>query len=116
MDTIITDHHPPLHRLPAALAIVNPNLTGSAYPFPSLAGVELALKLVRGLSEWMGLPWDERLLQLGAVGTVTDMTPLVGENLYIVAAGLRSMAADPKPGLTELLPSWAGWPCPGRKG
>ena len=103
IDTIITDHHTPLPRIPAALAIVNPKLAGSAYPFPSLAGVGLAFKLVQGLSQHMGRPWDERLLQLAALGTVTDVTPLVGENRYIVAAGLRSMNADPKPGLKELL-------------
>ena len=43
------------------------------------------------------------MLQLAALGTVTDVTPLVGENRYIVAAGLRSMSTDPKPGLKELL-------------
>lgn len=73
------------------------------YPFPNLAGVGLAFKLVQGLSRHMGRPWDERLLQMAALGTVTDVTPLVGENRYIVAAGLRSMTADPKPGLNDLL-------------
>ena len=103
MDTIITDHHIPLPEVPAALAVVNPKLTGSSYPFPNLAGVGLAFKLVQGLSQHMGRRWDERLLQLAALGTVTDVTPLVGENRYIVAAGLRSMNADPKHGLKELL-------------
>ncbi len=103
IDTIITDHHTPLPEIPAALAIVNPKLAGSVYPFRDLAGVGLAFKLVQGLSNHMGKQWDERLLQLAALGTVTDVTPLVGENRYIVAAGLRSMTADPKPGLKELL-------------
>ena len=103
IDTIITDHHTPLPELPAALAIVNPKLAGSSYPFPNLAGVGLAFKLVQGLSEHLGRRWDESLLQLAALGTVTDVTPLVGENRYIVAAGLRSMNAEPRPGLKELL-------------
>jgi single-stranded-DNA-specific exonuclease len=103
IDIIITDHHTPLPEVPAALAIVNPKLSRSAYPFPNLAGVGLAFKLVQGLSEHMGKPWDERLLQLAAIGTVTDVTPLVGENRYIVAAGLRSMNMDLKHGLKELL-------------
>ncbi|MFH1560637.1 MAG: single-stranded-DNA-specific exonuclease RecJ [Chloroflexota bacterium] len=103
MDTIITDHHTPLLRIPAALAIVNPKLAGSAYPFPDLAGAGLAFKLVQGLSQHMGRPWDERLLQLTALGTVADVTPMVGENRYIVSAGLRSMSANPSPGLKELL-------------
>ncbi|MDP6102147.1 MAG: single-stranded-DNA-specific exonuclease RecJ [Dehalococcoidia bacterium] len=103
MDTIITDHHTPLPEVPAALAIVNPKLAGSFYPFPNLAGVGLAFKLVQGLSQHMGYRWDEGLLQLAALGTVTDVTPLLGENRYIVAAGLRSMNAEPRPGLKELL-------------
>jgi single-stranded-DNA-specific exonuclease len=103
IDTIITDHHTPLPEVPDALAIVNPKLAGSVYPFPNLAGVGLAFKLVQGLSEHLGRRWDESLLQLAAVGTVTDVTPLVGENRYIVAAGLRSMNAEPRPGLKELL-------------
>ncbi|MDE2860622.1 MAG: single-stranded-DNA-specific exonuclease RecJ [Chloroflexota bacterium] len=103
VDTIITDHHSPPPLLPEALAIVNPRLYGSTYPNPGLAGVGLAFKLVQGLCDSLGLRWSEQLLQLAALGTVTDVTPLVGENRYIVAAGLRSMNADPKPGLRELL-------------
>lgn len=103
MDTIITDHHTPLPQLPDACAIVNPKLDGSSYPFPHLAGVGLAFKLVTALYAHMERPWDETLLQLAALGTVTDVTPLVGENRYIVAEGLRSLNANPRPGLLELL-------------
>ena len=103
MDTIITDHHTPLPRVPDACAIVNPKLDGSIYPFPHLAGVGLAFKLVTALYASMDRSWDETLLQLAALGTVTDVTPLVGENRYIVAAGLRSLNTNPRPGLKELL-------------
>ena len=103
MDTIITDHHTPLPRIPDACAIVNPKLDGSIYPFPHLAGVGLAFKLVTALYASMDRSWDETLLQLAALGTVTDVTPLVGENRYIVAAGLRSLNTNPRPGLKELL-------------
>ena len=103
MDTIITDHHTPLPQLPDACAIVNPKLDGSSYPFPHLAGVGLAFKLVTALYAYMERPWDETLLQLAALGTVTDVTPLVGENRYIVAEGLRSLNTNPRPGLMELL-------------
>ena len=103
MDTIITDHHTPPPEIPAALAVVNPRLKRSTYPFTGLAGVGLAFKLVQALCQRLGRQWDERLLQLAALGTVTDVTPLVGENRYIVAAGLSSLSANPKPGLKELL-------------
>lgn len=103
IDTVITDHHTPPPLLPAAVAIVNPRLDGSVYPSPGLAGVGLAFKLVQGLCNSLDVPWDEQLLQLAAIGTVTDVAPLVGENRYIVAAGMRSMTAEPKHGLRELL-------------
>ena len=103
MDTIITDHHVPPAQHPPAWAIVNPKLEESSYPFPHLAGVGLALKLTQGLYNHLGLPWDKRMLQLAALGTITDVVPLIGENRYIVAAGLRSLSTDPRPGLKELL-------------
>ena len=103
IDTIITDHHSPPPLLPSALAIVNPRLDGSIYPNPGLAGVGLAFKLVQGLCDSLGLRWNEQLLQLASLGTVTDVTPLVGENRYIVAAGMQSMNVEPKHGLRELL-------------
>ena len=59
MDTVITDHHTPLPRIPDACAIVNPKLDGSIYPFPHLAGVGLAFKLVTALYASMDRSWDE---------------------------------------------------------
>ena len=103
IDIIITDHHPLTGDLPDALAIVNPNIESSSYPFRELAGVGLALKLIQALSSDFGIAWDERLLQMAALGTITDVTPLVGENRYIVSAGLDSMNKDPLPGILELL-------------
>ncbi|MXY58713.1 MAG: hypothetical protein F4Y41_20410, partial [Gammaproteobacteria bacterium] len=42
VDVVVTDHHLPGDELPAAHAIVNPNLAESAFPSPNLAGVGVA--------------------------------------------------------------------------
>ena len=103
IDTIVTDHHPVVDIIPDALAIINPHLSGSKYPFTGLAGVGLAFKLVQALFEDMNIPWDKRLLQMAALGTITDVTPLIKENRYIVSEGIKSMNEDPITGLKELL-------------
>ena len=103
IDTIVTDHHPVVDIIPDALAIINPNLPDSKYPFTGLAGVGLAFKLVQALFDYMNIPWDKRLLQMAALGTITDVTPLIKENRYIVSEGIKSMNEDPITGLQALL-------------
>ncbi|MGC8765311.1 MAG: single-stranded-DNA-specific exonuclease RecJ [Brevinematia bacterium] len=51
IDIIVTDHHEPREELPKAYAIINPKLKDDFYPFPSLSGSSVALKLVLGIAE-----------------------------------------------------------------
>ena len=46
---IITDHHSPLEQIPDAVAVINPKLKGSKYPYDNLAGVGVAYKLLEAL-------------------------------------------------------------------
>ncbi len=104
MDVIITDHHTPTEELPPALAVINPKIARSHYPFIELAGVGVAYKLLQALL--MGVKKESQLGQvvdLVALGTVADMTPLLGENRYLVSEGLKRMNASPRLGLVELL-------------
>ena len=103
-DMIITDHHIPSAALPQAIAVINPKRRDSRYCFPDLAGVGVAFKLVQALFHQ-----DSRekqlngLLDLVALGTVTDMVPLTGENRYLVRKGLEVLNNTRRIGLHELI-------------
>ena len=101
-DVIITDHHLPQSGLPDAAAIINPKLPGGSYPFHSLCGAGLAFKLIQGLYDFYGKPWDRSLLELAALGTIADLVPMLDENRYLVAQGLAEMAHTGRPGLQAL--------------
>jgi len=103
LDIVITDHHTPTDVIPPANAVVNPKLPESDYPFPELAGVGVALKLLQAL--FNGLGKEDKLNQLTdlvALGTVADMVPLLGENRYLVKEGLKRINAAPRLGIQEL--------------
>ena len=106
-DVIITDHHVPSHSLPPAVACINPHLPEGElplfrYPFADLCGAGIAFKLIQGLYEFHGVPWNPALLELAALGTVADLVPLLDENRYIVAEGIRRLAKTRRPGLIAL--------------
>ncbi len=49
IDTIVVDHHNPPAELPDAVALIDPKLAGSRYPFRDIAGCTVAAKLVWAL-------------------------------------------------------------------
>lgn len=105
LDVIVTDHHRPGLRLPAARAIVNPHRADSEYPFDGLTGVGVAFKLLTALHRRAGRPAGSlnRHLDLVAIGTIADRGPLVGENRTLVRAGLRVLARTRNRGLWALM-------------
>lgn len=94
---VITDHHLPGDNLPAADAIVNPNLKGDTFPSKMLAGVGVmfyVLLAVRAFLRDAGQSFTPeqdltQLLDLVAIGTVADLVPLDHNNRILVEAGLR---------------------------
>jgi single-stranded-DNA-specific exonuclease len=104
IDVIITDHHECKPRLPAAAAVVDPHRCDCPYPFKSLAGVGVALKLAMALAGPAGeTQMLERYADLAAIGTVADVMQVVGENRAIVRLGLDALRGTPRPGLRALL-------------
>ena len=104
LDIIITDHHTPLPEIPPATAVVNPKLPGSAYPFSELAGVGVAFKLLQALLRSLGKEAQlDGLTDLVALGTIADISPLVGENRYLVKEGLKAINNEPRLGISAMV-------------
>jgi single-stranded-DNA-specific exonuclease len=104
LDIIITDHHTPLPEIPPAVAVVNPRLPDSNYPFQELAGVGVALKLLQALFQNLGKEQHlDGLMDLAALGTIADISPLLGENRYLVKEGLRQINNAPRLGISEII-------------
>ncbi|BDH44704.1 ssDNA exonuclease RecJ [Salmonella enterica subsp. enterica serovar Choleraesuis] len=112
---LVTDHHLPGETLPAAEAIVNPNLNDCEFPSKSLAGVGVAFYLMLALrSHLRDSGWFEQkgiqppnlaeLLDLVALGTVADVVPLDANNRILTWQGLsRIRAGRCRPGIKALL-------------
>ncbi len=112
---LVTDHHLPGDTLPAAEAIINPNLRDCEFPSKSLAGVGVAFYLMLALRTFLrDNGWfDERgiappnladLLDLVALGTVADVVPLDANNRILTWQGLsRIRAGKCRPGIKALL-------------
>ncbi|NLM68800.1 MAG: single-stranded-DNA-specific exonuclease RecJ [Firmicutes bacterium] len=102
LDLIITDHHEPKSELPQAAAVINPKRSDSRYPFSELAGVGVAYKLVQALGEYYDRDFSQ-YLDLVALGTVSDLVPLVDENRIFVKFGLKQLELTERLGLAALI-------------
>ncbi len=110
LDLIVTDHHLPeaAMGLPQALAILNPNQPGCAYPCKHLCGAGVAFKLAQALLEAVD-PERARekllpsFLKMLVIATVADAVPLLGENRVIASLGIDGLRRPVNAGLRALL-------------
>ena len=104
MDVVVTDHHECKLPLPNALAVVDPHRPDCRYPFPHLAGVGVALKLVLALGgESREDALFARYCSLAAIGTIADVMLMEDENRAIVYSGLEALAHTDFVGIRTLL-------------
>lgn len=105
--TIVTDHHEPLEIFPNGVAVIDPKIKESKYPFRELAGVGVVFKLIQALSIKLRLDAKEYLkyLDLVCLGTISDIVPLVDENRVITKLGLKLIETHRNLGLRYLLDS-----------
>jgi single-stranded-DNA-specific exonuclease len=106
IDFLITDHHEPqANQLPDAMALLDPKLPDSCYPFRDLAGVGVMFKLLQALfidTEMdPGELYDE--LDLVALGTAADVVPLIDENRVLAKFGIERMRNTANTGLAALI-------------
>lgn len=110
VDFIITDHHQQKTELPKAYAIVNPNQESCTSGLGHLCGTGVAFYLILALRRKMAelkilkSNFDpKKLLDCFAIGTLTDMVPLVKENRTLVQHGLLQLARTQRIGLRQLM-------------
>jgi single-stranded-DNA-specific exonuclease len=105
IDVVVTDHHEPQETLPDALAVVDPKRKDSRYPFPHLAGVGVAYKVIEALArDYREVAYcSEENLDLVAVGTVADIVPLTSENRVLTTFGLERLRETTNAGLRALM-------------
>ena len=103
IDTIVTDHHTILDKFPDAVAIVNTTHPDYNYPFQSLTGVGTAFKVIEALYFKLEIKIPPILFAYAALGTTSDVAPMVGENRYLVSEGLKVMRSLPINGLDALI-------------
>lgn len=111
LEIIITDHHvlPENKKEMPDCLYIDPADKEDNYPWPYLAGVGVAFKLISALLSKASLPSKqkqlimEKSLDLVAVGTVADMVSLLGENRLLVKSGLKILNQNKRFGLNELI-------------
>ncbi len=116
IDTIITDHHSAPDILPQAYAILNPKAPNALSEtlnvediasLCSLSGAGVAYKLSCALAkEFKEVAHiNDELLCLAAVGTISDVVPLLGENRTLVALGLEQINQKKHKGIAAVFES-----------
>ena len=105
IDFIVCDHHVPDEELPCAVAILNPKLEGSTYPYPHLSGCGVGFKFMQAFAMDNGIPADQLypLLDLVAVSIASDLVPIMGENRILAYHGIKQLNHSPSTGLKAII-------------
>ncbi len=108
---IITDHHDIPSQLPDALAVINPKRDDCQSSLEKLSGVGLAFYLAlalrkhlrdQGFFQKRKEPNLKKSCDLVALGTVSDMVPLVNENRILTCTGIEILRSAHRPGIKAL--------------
>lgn len=100
IDVVIIDHHVPMDGWAKPHAMVNPHETRA--PGMELCTAGLAFRTAQGLGIARGEAWWSQWLDLAALGTLADCSPLTGESRILVVEGIGRIVASKRPGLVRL--------------
>jgi single-stranded-DNA-specific exonuclease len=105
LDVVVTDHHNLLEKLPGAFAIVNPKQISGDHPSRNLSGAGVAFKFAWALLRLAGIKdsvFLTSLLDLAALGTISDVVPLINENRILAVSGLNLIDQRKRLGVKHL--------------
>jgi len=111
IDTIILDHHEIPDSLPAAVATINPKQSDCPFPFKHLSAVGIVFNFLialrgqlRNEGFWQNRPYPnlKEYLDIVALGTIGDISPLIDENRIFAKFGLDLMTESPRIGIQAL--------------
>lgn len=111
IDTIVLDHHEVPNTLPDAVAVIDQNREECRFPFKNLAAVGIVFNFLialRGALRKDGFwakkqyPNLKEYLDLVALGTIGDISPLVDENRIFAKIGLELITEGRRVGLKAL--------------
>lgn len=111
IDTVILDHHEVPDILPDAVAAINPNRADCSFPFKQLAGVGIVFNFLialrgtlRNIGFWNDKPYPnlKEYLDLVALGTIGDISPLIDENRIFAKIGLEIINEGRRIGIKAL--------------
>lgn len=103
MQVVVTDHHQPGDRLPAAAAVVDPHRRDYSGEFRDLCGAGVAFKLITAMEGGDYAATLDSFGALTAVATIGDVVSLTGENRYLVKYGLSLLKDTDNLGLQALM-------------
>jgi single-stranded-DNA-specific exonuclease len=111
METIILDHHEVPKNIPDAVAVIDQNREECRFPFKNLAAVGIVFNFLialRGALRDDGF-WNTRkypnlrdYLDLVALGTIGDISPLIDENRIFAKIGLDLITEGKRVGIKAL--------------
>ena len=110
LTVIVTDHH----QVPVddkgvcvrvkADATINQHQPNCNYPYKSLCGAAVAMKLMEALHEKLNVAYDtDKYIEPAAIATIGDVVDLNGENRIIAKAGLERLRNPGNLGIKALM-------------